>query len=137
MLHSSSEILSPHSDLLCNLVRQKKNATMQTHSKKNANSATFPKDNLQCCILYLGIAHHQILFTFLVTSSRETLNKACRRFACARSIHRARAESTYSAFPLNVFSSLHSRCVGRCAGSQPCGKCLPTAPDCRRTAYVE
>ena len=69
MLHSSSETLSPHSNRFCNFARQKKNATMQRYSKKNANPPTFPKNNLQCCILYLGIAHHQILFTFLVTSS--------------------------------------------------------------------
>ena len=69
MLHSSSEILSPYSKTYCNIARQKKNATMQRHSKKNAIPASFPKDNLQCCILHLGIAHHQILFTFLVTSS--------------------------------------------------------------------
>ena len=33
--------------------QKKKNATMQRHSRKNANSASFLKDNLQCCTLHL------------------------------------------------------------------------------------
>ena len=53
MLHSSSEILPSNSKSHCSIMRQKKNATMQRHSRKNANSASFLKDNLQCCTLHL------------------------------------------------------------------------------------
>jgi hypothetical protein len=38
--------------------QKKKNATMQRHSKKNANPASFLKDNLQCCTLHLNNFRH-------------------------------------------------------------------------------
>ena len=38
--------------------QKKKNATMQRHSKKNANPASFIKDSLQCCTLHLKYFRH-------------------------------------------------------------------------------
>ena len=43
MLHSSSEILSLNSKLYCYIIRQKKNATMQPHSKEECKPCILPQ----------------------------------------------------------------------------------------------